>query len=288
MCGRKAPSARDHVEIDLGQLAGVTDRGTRHYRNEDALTMAIAEAAAGPVSIAVVCDGVSDSERGDEASQAAADAALAVLQPAVRLGQDAAEASLQAVEAAQAAVADLARRDADAKTPANAPSATCLSAVVMRDQVTVCWLGDSRAYWLDSGQVPAARQLTRDDSLAAELVSAGALSEDEALASPQAHVVTGWLGADVSNASPHLERFVPPGPGAVLLCTDGLWNYVDNAADLAGRAMPAAPADPLGTARMLVDFALKAGGKDNVTVAIAPFPPADRSPQQSETRRGDE
>ena len=29
-CGRKVPSGRDHVELDLGLLAGVTDRGLRH------------------------------------------------------------------------------------------------------------------------------------------------------------------------------------------------------------------------------------------------------------------
>ena len=39
-CGRKLPSSRDHTEIDLGLLAGVTDRGLRHHRNEDAMALA--------------------------------------------------------------------------------------------------------------------------------------------------------------------------------------------------------------------------------------------------------
>jgi len=38
--------------------------------------------------------------------------------------------------------------------------------------------------------------------------------------------------------------------------------------------MPTAQADPLGVARKLVEFALQAGGRDNITVALAPFPPA--------------
>jgi len=41
-CGHKVPSSRDHTEIDLGALAGVTDRGLRHRRNEDAMALAIA------------------------------------------------------------------------------------------------------------------------------------------------------------------------------------------------------------------------------------------------------
>jgi serine/threonine protein phosphatase PrpC len=286
--GRSDParSARDHVEVDLAWVAGVSDRGIRKYRNEDALTLAAVRAPSGPVSVLVVCDGVSGSARGDEASQAAADAALAVLEPAALQGRDAAAGSMEAVQAAQAAVAGLAA--GPDSTTGDAPSATFLSAVVAADAVTVCWLGDTRAYWLDSAQGPSARQLTSDDSLAAVLVSAGMLSDDQAATSPQAHIVTGWLGADVSNTAPHLLRFVPPGPGAVLLCTDGLWNYLNDAAALADLALPTAPAYPLGTARMLVDFAVRAGGMDNVTVAIASFPPGDQGLQESETRRASE
>jgi serine/threonine protein phosphatase PrpC len=39
--------------------------------------------------------------------------------------------------------------------------------------------------------------VTRDDSLAEEIVAAGLATMDEAMASPQAHVITRWLGADL-------------------------------------------------------------------------------------------
>ena len=71
-CGRKVPSGRDHSELDLALLAGVTDRGLRHARNEDAMALATADVPGGPVAIAVVCDGVSTSPRSDDASLAAA------------------------------------------------------------------------------------------------------------------------------------------------------------------------------------------------------------------------
>jgi len=67
-------------------------------------------------------------------------------------------------------------------------------------------------------------------------------------------------------------RFEPPGPGALLLCSDGLWNYQPEAAKLAEMALPGALTDPLGTAQAMVSFALDAGGMDNVTVVLAPFP----------------
>jgi serine/threonine protein phosphatase PrpC len=92
------------------------------------------------------------------------------------------------------------------------------------------------------------------------------------MASPQAHVITGWLGADMAEVEPHLARFELIGPGVVLVCSDGLWNYRPEAAGLAGLALPAALSDPLGAAASLVKFALDAGGVDNITVVLIPFP----------------
>lgn len=265
-CGRKVPSGRDHAELDLGLLAGVTDRGLRHTRNEDAMALATATTPAGQVAIAVVCDGVSSSPRPDEASLAAAQAAVRVLLTSARRGDDPAESSLTAVRSAHKALTTL-------SSPGQAPSATYVSAVVSPEAVIVCWLGDSRAYWLPAGRDGTAARLTIDDSVAEQLVARGALREAEAMASPQAHVITSWLGADLSEPEPHLSRFEPVGRGVVLVCSDGLWNYRPAAAGLAELALPAALRDPLGTAASLVKFALDAGGVDNITVVLIPFPP---------------
>jgi serine/threonine protein phosphatase PrpC len=277
-CGRRVRSGRDHQEADLGIVAGVTDRGLRHHRNEDAMALATASTAAGPAVVAVVCDGVSSSAHPDEASLAAARAAAGVLLTAVRAGRDPLAAAAAAVRAAAEAVAGLGRPAGLAGDP---PSSTFVSAVLTSEAAVVCWLGDSRAYWLATGPGSAAQQLTRDDSVAEELVAAGLLSEDDALASAQGHVVTRWIGADLTNPEPHVMRFEPPGPGALLLCSDGLWNYQPAAAKLAELALPAALADPLGAARTLTSFALDAGGMDNVTVVLAPFPvSADPMPRR--------
>ena len=73
------PPTPDHAEVDLGTAAGVTDRGLRHQRNEDAMALQSEQTPDGLVVVAVVCDGVSSSPRPDEASLAAAQAALPVL-----------------------------------------------------------------------------------------------------------------------------------------------------------------------------------------------------------------
>jgi serine/threonine protein phosphatase PrpC len=258
--------SHDHQETDLSLMAGVTDRGLRHKQNEDAMELAVVPRADGPVLVAVVCDGVSTSTRPQDASLAAAQAAARVLRSAAEAGADLSEASAEAVRSAVEAVSGL------ADSPGQVGSATFISAAATADGVTLCWLGDSRAYWL-AAEPASAQRLTRDDSLAEEMVSLGLLPEDEALDSPQAHVVTRWVGADPAEAKPHVTRFEPPGAGVVLLCSDGLWNYQPEASGLAGLAMPAAQTDPLGSAKALVQFAIDAGGRDNITAVLIPFPP---------------
>jgi serine/threonine protein phosphatase PrpC len=287
-CGRRLPSSRDHDELDLGLVAGVTDRGLRHHRNEDAMALAATQLASGPAAVAVVCDGVSGSARPDEAAQAAAQTMLQALMAAMDNGDDPVQASAGAVGSARQALVDLAGPTAGAPggLPENVPATTLVCATLADQAVTLAWLGDSRAYWLQAEPHPAAEQLTRDDSVAAEMVAAGLVSETSALALPEAHVLTRWVGADICDA-PHVTRFTPPGPGVLLLCSDGLWNYQPDGAELARLALPTALTDPLGAAGALVRFALTKGGMDNVTAVLAPFPypPTQRHPTDPTARR---
>ena len=123
-----------------------------------------------------------------------------------------------------------------------------------------------------------ARQLTADDSIAGEIVAAGLANAEVAMASPHAHVLTRWLGADDGARPPHVQRFclsdlaTQTRAGVLMLCSDGLWNYMPEAAGLAALAMPEALTDPIGAAGELVRFALDAGGADNITVALIPVP----------------
>ncbi|NTW42368.1 MAG: hypothetical protein HGA44_21255 [Cellulomonadaceae bacterium] len=78
-CGAKAPRPRDHmVEAPQAWVGGVSDRGVRHHRNEDAMSTA-ADVVPGDRAVLVVCDGVSSSQDSDVASLAAARAARTVL-----------------------------------------------------------------------------------------------------------------------------------------------------------------------------------------------------------------
>ncbi|MBV6697623.1 protein phosphatase 2C domain-containing protein [Kitasatospora aureofaciens] len=278
-CGGAQPRPRDHMEKALGGVAGVSDRGVRHHRNEDSFTVAATSLPGGePVVIAVVCDGVSSSDRPDEASETAVDAASESLLSALEAGREPGAAMRRAIADAAKAVADLAQDGAGPARPdLNAPACTFVSAIAAGGRVTIGWVGDTRAYWIPDDRAAAEPfRLTQDDSWAARMVEAGLMGEAEAYADPRAHAITGWLGADAEEVVPHTLDFTPHVPGVLLICTDGLWNYAEAATDLAYYVRPDARTEPLAAAQTLVKFAVAAGGHDNITVAVLPIdPPAD-------------
>jgi serine/threonine protein phosphatase PrpC len=158
---------------------------------------------------------------------------------------------------------------------ANAPACTLVSAVAAGSDVVIGWVGDSRAYWLADADSCC---LTTDDSWAERMVAAGELDAATAFADPRSHALVGWIGADAGEVVPHVRTFTPPGPGVLLVCTDGLWNYRWEASALASAALPDALTEPLPAAAALTKIALDEGGHDNITVVLVPRPhPTSRS-----------
>jgi serine/threonine protein phosphatase PrpC len=268
VCGnRRAEPDRDQAEV--GGIVLITDRGLEHTRNEDAAAAGtVAGDATEPDSIAVaVCDGVSTSGDAHIAAIAASNAGVDAMLAALAASRNSRSAMLAGLtEAANAAAAPT--------NSSSAPSCTYTAGVVVATsagtvQITVGNVGDSRAYWLPEPPTPP-QQLTVDDSLAQELITAGAAADSEAV-QRGAHTLTRWLGAD-SEAKPWSESsvhtFTPGGRGWLLMCSDGLWNYLPEAADI---AQLCTGLDPAAAARALVQFALDAGGQDNITVAVVPI-----------------
>jgi serine/threonine protein phosphatase PrpC len=148
----------------------------------------------------------------------------------------------------------------------NPPSATLVAAVLEDGVVHFCGLGDSRVYLLpDTGD---GQILTVDDSMAQVLI-AGGMPRAEAEASKQAHSITKWLGKDSTEIVPRVGQAEVTGPGWLLACSDGLWNYASEPSALRAQIVAAGSADPLAVARHLVEFANASGGQDNITVALA-------------------
>lgn len=313
-CGLRRRDDTDRVETELGDLAGVSDRGRVHARNEDAMALGRRDTGAGRLlRAAVVCDGVSTVRTPELAARLAAQVALDVLLVAAqppgvdspddtagdlrgdnRAGADGRRRVHDAVAEAAARVAELGQPDDDA-----APSCTLVCALVDSPSgdggghtvMTVGWVGDSRAYWLGTPDAASrvgnragdtteelSRLLTIDHSWAAEMVQSGELSAEDALADPRAHVITRWLGQG-SDGEPGVLSWRHDGPGVLLLCTDGLWNYCSKPADLASLIGAGEP-PWVGTAAAFTELALAAGGRDNITVCLIPVGTPNEGPMR--------
>ena len=84
-----------------------------------------------------------------------------------------------------------------------------------------------------------------------------------------AHAITRWLGKDAPDLTPHVVEHTIEGPGWVLVCSDGLWNYASEPEALRAQIAAGGASEPAGLALALTDFANAQGGQDNITVALA-------------------
>jgi protein phosphatase len=132
------------------------------------------------------------------------------------------------------------------------------------DNLFVLHVGDSRVYLFRQGEL---RQLTADHTVAQLLVDAGQIDPEEAATHKMRHVLTNALGiSDEVRPDIHEHRLLDG--DRLLVCTDGLTDMVD---DEAIAATLQRHQDPQAACETLVEAALEAGGKDNVTVLVGNY-----------------
>jgi len=260
---------RDHIEIEPENVfAGVTDRGLRHKENQDDMALAVVKTASGSHYIAVVCDGVSGSERAASASAAAAETACEALVHGLTDApdQDIKTLVTAAIAEANVAVCSLTYTHGTAKEP---PETTIVAAVVTGCTAVIGWVGDSRAYWFTADD---AAILTRDHSWVNDVVDAGLMSETLALKSRMARAIVRCLGGEKPDSKEHTEASVIrcnlPEGARLLLCSDGLWCYASTLETLENLVRAGSGDSPLAVAQHLVQFAIGRGGRDNITAII--------------------
>lgn len=129
-------------------------------------------------------------------------------------------------------------------------------------QVSIINVGDSRAYRLIPGGL---ERITRDHSFVEDLIEQGRITRPEARTHPQRNIVTRALGIDPDVEIDAFEVFVVPGDRFVL-CSDGLVDEVEDG-DIA--EVLTNVDDPKMAAKQLVELAVDAGGRDNITVLVA-------------------
>ncbi|MEX8518437.1 MAG: protein phosphatase 2C domain-containing protein [Leptothrix sp. (in: b-proteobacteria)] len=215
--------------------------------------------------VLAVADGVSTACHSRRAADLAVQQALDTIANGLQTHQadQAGPAALLklAVTRAHAAICKLPHDD-----PQLAEPQTTLAVALVQDGVVwYAWVGDSRVYLLQS---EGSRQLSVDDSWLNDCLRQG-VPFDEATAAANAHCITQCLGMRDAEPTIHVATAAMSPGSCLLLCSDGLWNYFAQAADLwACVDSSVSDGTPLQCCADLIDRANRAGGADNVTVAL--------------------
>lgn len=180
---------------------------------------------------------------------------------------------LAAVQAANAAVRGL---SAEGESGAAVAGTTLTGVVQVQRQGEAQWLvlnvGDSRVYDWDGESLG---QLTLDHSAVQELLDAGMITPTQALVHPERNIITRALGAD-DDVEVDVLLLPAVGRQTFLVCSDGLTKELDDESiativaahdDLVHDPAHAATA-AAALADSLVEAALEAGGRDNVSVVV--------------------
>lgn len=207
-------------------------------------------------SVYLVCDGMGGHNAGQIASELAA---KQFLHAYYHLGGVAQDAARQAVLQAHHYIAEMA-----SKIPSRYGMGTTLTALILKqDEGILVHVGDSRCYRLREGVF---EQLSRDQTLVAQLVAQGILTPEQARYHPQRNVIRQAVGVQDPNDpfEPDIETFPLQAGDRYLLCSDGLNDMVEDAEiEAILRSEP-----PTRAAWKLMDRALANGGRDNITVLL--------------------
>ena len=215
------------------------------------------------VVIAMVADGVGGLAGGEEASALALETAMRYVTESMDCYQRADSTKSRFIEELRAAAmraheAVLARKSGEGRRQRMATTLTLYMGVW--PNYYLLQVGDSRYYYWRDGTLT---QVSRDQTMAQDLVDMGVLSQTAARRTPLAHVLSSALGGD--QAEPAVTHLPADWGNVHLLCSDGLTKHVSNE-QIAARLRDMTSSRQACEA--LLQDALDGGGSDNVTIVI--------------------
>jgi len=213
--------------------------------------------------LAMVADGVGGSAKGGEASRLALEQVTQYVAQSTRVyyGGDASESTfITALEEAALQIhADLLERGT--QNPELRGMATTLTVfLAVWPWIYLLQVGDSRHYVYREGKLA---QITRDQTMAQDLMEQGVLTRSDAMNSRWAHVLSSAIGGP--QAAPVVTRIRSDWHIVHLLCSDGLTKEVS---DDQIREKLATMTSAKQVCEDLLQMALEAGGSDNITIVV--------------------
>jgi serine/threonine protein phosphatase PrpC len=209
----------------------------------------------GELTCFVVADGTGGHHGGEVASRLVVDALLGAFGAGPAFGAAAllsyVGASIERVAAARQASAELADM-----------SSTVAALLIDEEAARAAWahLGDTRVYLFRGERLHA---VTKDHSLTQQLVDAGYASAEQLRVHPQRHILLAAVGAEGETPVAASDSAIALQPGdALLVCSDGLWEWVHEHEMEEALASSARSEDWLAAMCARADTAVAAAGKE--------------------------
>ena len=219
------------------QFSAMTDVGMCRKINEDNYYVK----ADGAFPYAIVADGMGGHKAGEIASMMVVDVIRNHLEIKLHTEQDYVEAG-------------------ETVSKIMGMGTTATLAMIFKDHLITAHVGDSRAYMITKNEI---KQITKDHSYVQELVSLGKITKEEAKRHPKRNFITRAMGAE---DTVKVDVNIRPYEGeTVLLCSDGLVNYID---DDEIKDIVLTDGNLQDLTEQLINTANSRGGKDNITVII--------------------
>ena len=222
--------------------AGATHQGRRKH-NEDSYYVD------NQLGLYIVADGVGGQDAGEVASALVCSEISTQVKAGKSLGQ--------AIDCANQAIAR-----AVAEGLGKAGMASTVTALLIKDDLfEIAWLGDSRIFVWD-GKL---KLISRDHSLVESMLAAGEITLEEAAAHPKKNVILAALGGGDANINVGQNGGVLRAGTRFLLCSDGVSDVVPVEQVFQCLAAEQSEQD---AAEQLVQAAVDAQGKDNITAVV--------------------
>jgi protein phosphatase len=214
-------------------------------------------------SLAMVADGVGGAAAGETASRVALTGIARYVTRSLRCyyrseadGEELADALREGARE----IHDDLRRRAEEDPEVRGMATTLTLYLSVWPSAYLLQVGDSRCYLLRGD---ALTQITRDQTMAQEMVDLGIMKPEQVAGTRLEHTLTSSIGG--SHTQPTVTRFEMDWNHVVLLCSDGLTRHVsDGRIGDVLRSMRSARQ----ACETLLEDALAAGGTDNITVVI--------------------
>ena len=217
----------------------------------------------------VVADGMGGAAAGEEASRMAISLLVNLVVDAAkwgrRLDEAEAEALMDRMEGYYRAIHSALIREGEVNPEISGMGTTLTVAYNFCSDLFIAHVGDSRAYLFREGQL---QKLTRDHTVAQRLADSGEIPQEAVARHRFRHLLTNVLGGHSGPIQTELQHFQLLDQDRLLLCSDGLTDTVEDPAITAVLRDIASPKD---AAQKLLDLALEAGGRDNITIVLAHY-----------------